>query len=49
MKEKHTCGRRQLKTLLLEVTVAVAVVVVVVEVELEVVLVSWDSCSSIGG
>ena len=48
MKEKHTCGRRQLKTLLLEVTVAVAVVVVV-EVELEVVLVSWDSCSSIGG
>ena len=48
MKEKHTFGRRQLKTLLLEVTVAVAVVVVV-EVELEVVLVSWDSCSSIGG
>ena len=47
MKEKHTCGRRQLKTLLLEVMVAVAVVVVV-EVELEVVLVSWDGCSSIG-
>ena len=40
------CGRRQLKTLLLEVTVAVAVAVAV---ELEVVLVSWDSCSSIGG